>query len=43
MDEVGLILLGIVVVLAFPIIAIIALVTALNARAEGRLLRERLG
>jgi uncharacterized membrane protein len=42
MDEVGLILLGIVVVLAFPIIAIIALVTALNARAEGRLLRERL-
>ena len=42
MDEVGLILLGIVVVLAFPIIAIIALVTALNARTEARLLRERL-
>ena len=42
MDEVGLILLGIFVVLAFPVIAIIALVVALNARADARSLRERL-
>ncbi len=42
MDEVGLILLGILVVLAFPVVAIIALVVALNARADARSLRERL-
>ena len=41
MDEWGLILLGIFVVLAFPILAIIALLVALNARAEARLLRDR--
>jgi uncharacterized membrane protein len=42
MDEVGLILLGILVVLAFPVIAIIALVIAINGRSEARSLRERL-
>jgi uncharacterized membrane protein len=42
MDEWSLILLGIFVVLAFPILAVIALVVALNARAEARLLRDRL-
>jgi uncharacterized membrane protein len=42
MDEWGLILLGIFVILAFPILAIIALLVALNARAEARLLRDRL-
>ena len=42
MDEVGLILLGIFVVLAFPVIAIIALVIAINVRTEARNLRERL-
>ena len=42
MDDVGLILLGILVVLAFPVIAIIALVVALNARSDARSLRQRL-
>ena len=42
MDEVGLILLGIFVVLAFPVIAIIALVIAINVRSDARNLRERL-
>lgn len=42
MDEVGLILLGIVVILAFPVIAIVALVIAINVRSDARILRERL-
>ena len=41
MDEVGLILLGICVVLAFPVIAIIALVSALNAKERARQLELR--
>ena len=41
MDEVGLILLGIFVVLAFPVIAIIGLVSALNAKERARLLELR--
>jgi uncharacterized membrane protein len=42
MDELGLVLLGLLIALAFPVVAIIALVVALNARAEARLLSKRL-
>jgi len=41
MDDFGLILLGIFVVLAFPVIAIIALVSALNAKERARRLELR--
>ena len=41
MDDVGLVLLGLVVILAFPVIAIVALVTALKARDAARQLQAR--
>ena len=41
MDDIGLILLGLLVVLAFPVIAIVALVTALKARDAARQLQAR--
>ena len=41
MDDLGFILLGVLVILAFPVIAIIALVNALSAKETARRLAAR--